>query len=345
MAMIRSLLSVMALVCFCAGSQLGLASAYKPIVLVNSFPPNGSADIVGRATTGKVLRLMTNLAAPAVTDLLAARTGAALGLILDRVVKIDRRAHGRSIPGIEYVINSLPDGNTLLFMNNIELLVQPRLYRVPYLPRRDLLPVAAVARMPIVMIALSNGGPTNVREFLEAARASPGDMNYASSGDFRSGHLAGELFARRNGLSLVHVPYNGGSNALNGIVKGHVPIAFVPLPSVLPAIPGGKIRIIAIADLMRFEALPDVPTLSESGMPGFEAASWFGIYVPSGTRPDSVARINHAVVTGLQSIRTESWLRSQGLQARNPDAIQYGELMRGEYEKWMPVLDQLNPPY
>ena len=77
-------------------------------------------------------------------------------------------------------------------------------------------------------------------------------------------------------------------------------------------------------------------------MPGFEAASWFGIYVPSGTRPDSVARINHAVVTGLQSIRTESWLRSQGLQARNPDAIQYGELMRGEYEKWMPVLDQLN---
>jgi tripartite-type tricarboxylate transporter receptor subunit TctC len=345
MAVIRVLLFAVVLVLAGASVTVVLADSFKPIVLINTFPPNGPADVVGRAATNKMLKLMTTFAAPAVTDVLAARAGDAMGLALDRIVGVERRAHGRSIPGIRYVVNSRPDGNTLLFGNSIELIIQPRLHRLPYAPQRDLIPVAASARMPVVMIALSKGGPASVRAFMDAARASPGVLNYASSGDFRSGHLAGELFVMRTGVSVVHVSYNGGNDALNGVIKGHIPVAFIPLPSVLPAIPGGKIRILGIADPLRHETLPQVPTLSETGVPGFEAASWFGIYAPAGTPDDIVARLNNGMITGLRTTQTERLLLSQGLQARYPSAAEFGELMRTEQKKWTPVLDGLNPPY
>ena len=129
-----------------AGTSSPLADPYKPIILVNSFPPNGPADIVGRTSINKMLKLMTTFAAPAVTDLLAARAGNAIGLGLDRVVSVNRRAYGRGIPGTLYVVNSRADGDTLLFSNNIELLTRSRLYRLSYRPQRDLIPVAAIAR-------------------------------------------------------------------------------------------------------------------------------------------------------------------------------------------------------
>jgi len=345
MAAFHSLLIAAALALGSAASSPALADSYKPIILINPYPPNGPADVVGRIATNKMLRLMTTLAAPALTDVLVVRAGDAMGLALDRIVKVDRRAYGRSIPGARYVVTSRRDGDTLLFGNSIELITQPRLYRLPYVPQRDLVPVAAVARMPIVMIASSQRGPASVRIFVNAAQATPGALNYASSGDFRSGHLAGELFVKRAGVSVVHVSYNGGNDALNGVIKGHVPVAFVPLPSVLPAISGGKIRILGIADPLRHVTLPQVPTLSEAGMPGFEAASWFGIYAPAGTPADIVARLNEGMVSGLRSLKLERLFLSQGLQARYPNAVEYGELMRAEEQKWKPVLDGMNPPY
>ena len=345
MAIARVLLFTTVLVLSGAGTPGLGADPYKPIVLVNSFPPNGPPDIVGRTSINKMLKLMTSFAAPAVTDLLAARAGNAIGLGLDRIVSVDRRAYGRGIPGTLDVVNSPADGDTLLFSNSIELLTRSRLYRLSYRPQRDLIPVAAIARMPIVMIARTQSGVNTVRAFLDAARNTPGALDYASSGDFRSGHLAGELFAMRAGVSLVHVSYNGGNDAVNGVIKGQVPVAFVPLPSALPAIPGGKIRVIGIADAMRLEALPDVPTISESGVPDFQADSWFGIYAPAGTPADVVARLNDAVIYGLRATRTESLLVAGGLQARYPGAAEFGEFILAEQNKWTPVLNRMNPPY
>jgi len=346
MGMVQSSLLILALALFPGlALPLSLSEPGRPIVLINSFPPNGPADLVGRSITGRMLKLMTTFGSPAVTDVLASRTGHAVGLVLDRAVKVDRRARGRGIPGTGYVAKSIPDGHTLLFVNNVELLVQPKLYRLPYRPDRDLKPIAAVARMPIAMIALTRGGPASVQDFIVAARASPEKLNYASSGEFRSGHLAGELFATRAGLSLVHVPYNGGNEALNGLLRGQIPVAFVPLPSVLPAIPGGKIRIIGIADAARIETLPHVPTISESGVSGFEAASWYGVYAPAGILPDEMSILNDAIVTGLRANLTERYLASQGLQARYPGSREYGQLMSAEEKKWAPILERMSPPY
>jgi tripartite-type tricarboxylate transporter receptor subunit TctC len=341
----RSLLIAMVLALAGAGFAPALADPFKPIVIINTYPPNGPADIVGRTAISKMLKLMTTFAAPALTDVIVVRAGDAMGHALDRIVTVDRRSHARSIPGVRFVVTARPDGDTLLFSNSLDLITLPRLHRLPYEPRRDLTPVAAIARMPVVMIALAKGGPASVRAFVEAAQAAPGTLNYASSGDFRSGHLAGELFVKRTGVSVVHVSYNGGNEALSGVIKGHVPVAFVPLPSVLPAIPGGKIRILGIADRMRHETLPHVPTISESGVPGFEAASWFGIYTPAGTPEGIVARLNQGMVSGLRSAQLERQLLSQGLQARYPSAAAFRDLMRAEQQKWAPVMDGLSPPY
>ena len=321
-----------------------LADQPTPIILVNTYPPNGPDDIVGRTATNKMLKLMTTFSAPALTDVLAARAATAMSFSLDRIVNVERRSYARGVPGIRYVIASRPNGDTLLFCNSLDLITQPRLHRLPYAPQRDLTPVGAVARMPIVMIARSSGGPASVRAFLELARGAPGELNYASSGDYRSGHLAGELFVTRAGVSAVHVSYNGGNDAVNGVIKGQVSVAFVPLPSALPALPGGKIRVLGISDRVRHETLPQVPTISEAGVPGFVAAGWFGLYAPAATPPAIVERLNRAIVTGLRTVQTERLLLAQGMQARFPSAAEFGELMRAELKKWAPVLDRLNPP-
>ena len=335
----------MAVLLALAGAASASTDPFKPIVLINSFPASGSAEITGRSATNKMLKLMTTLATPALPDVLATRGGDAMGLALDRIVRVERRAYGRGIPGADHVVNSPRDGDTLLFSNNLELIVQPRLYRLPYVPPRDLVPVAAVARMPIVLVALAQGGPASVRAFVDEARAAPGAFNYASPGDFRSGHLAGELFVKRTGVSVVHVLYNGGSDALNGVIKGHVQVAFIPLPSALPALAGGKIRLLGIADTLRHETLPQVPTLTEAGVPGFEAASWFGLYAPTGTPREIVARLNRGMIAGLRALHLERLLLSQGLQARYPSANEFVELMRAEDKKWAPIVDAMKPPY
>jgi tripartite-type tricarboxylate transporter receptor subunit TctC len=328
-----------------AGFMPAFADRESPIVLVNTYPPNGPDDVVGRTATNKMLKLMTTFAAPALTDVLAARAASAMGLSLDRLVKVERRSYARGIPGVRSVITARPDGETLLFSNSLELITQPRLHRLPYAPQRDLTPVGAVARMPIVMIARFDAGPSDVRAFLEMARAAPGKLNYASSGDHRSGHLAGELFVMRTGVSVVHVSYNGGNDAVNGVIKAQVPVAFVPLPSALPAIASGKLRVLGIADATRHETLPQVPTISEAGVPGFEAAAWFGIYVPAATPRALVESLNRGIVAGLRAVQTERFLLAQGLQARYPSAAEFSELMRTEAKKWTAVLDGLSPPY
>jgi tripartite-type tricarboxylate transporter receptor subunit TctC len=345
MALFPARLLAVALSLTIAGAVPALAERFKPIVIINTYPPNGPDDVVGRIATNKMLRLMTTFAAPALTDVVATRAGSAMGLSLDRIVKVERRSYARGVPGIRYVVTARPDGGTLLFSNSLDLITQPRLHRLPYAPQRDLTPVGAVARMPIVMIARSGTGPASVRAFLDMARSAPGKLNYASSGDFRSGHLAGELFMARTGLSVVHVAYNGGNEAVNGVIKGQVSVGFVPLPSALPAIPGGKIRVLGIADRTRHETMPETPTIGEAGVSAFEAAAWFGIYAPAGTSPAVVESLNRGMVSGLRTTQTERLLLAQGLQARYPGAAEFGNLMEAELKKWTAVLDGLGPPF
>ena len=345
--MVVFLTQLLAVALSLAGASVvpALAERLDPIVIVNTYPPSGPDDIVGRTATNRMLKLMTTFAAPALTDMLAARAASMMGLSLDRVVNVERRSYARGVPGIRYVVTARSDGATLLFSSSLDLITQPRLNRLPYEPQRDLTAVGAVARMPIVMIARSGTGPPSVRAFLDMAGAAPGKLNYASSGDYRSGHLAGELFVTRTGVSVVHVSYNGGNDAVNGVIKSQVSVAFVPLPSAIPAIRGGKIRVLGVADRMRHETLPQVPTISEAGVPGFEAAAWFGIFAPAKTPRAVVESLNRGLVIGLRTAQNERLLLAQGLQARFPSAAEFRDVMSAELKKWTPVLDGLRPPY
>jgi tripartite-type tricarboxylate transporter receptor subunit TctC len=337
------------LIAFAAATGAGWLPAHgqpdNPIVIINSYPPIGPAEIAGSASINKILKIMQNFAAPSITDVMALRAGDALGITLDRIVAVERRSRERSLQAARHVVNAAPDGHTLLFSSSIEMVTNPRLFKLSYVPLRDLVPVAVVARMPVVVISAASGGFDSVQAYVAAARANPGKLNYGSSGDFRTGHLAGELFSGRAGIVAVHVPFNGGNEAVSGVLKGQLAVAFVPLPSVLPALPGGKIRVLGIADAARHETLPHVPTVEETGVRGFEAASWYGIFAPAGTPVVLVAQFNDGIVTGLRMLRAEQLLLSHGLQVQNHTAGEFGELMRAEHRKWGPVIDGLKPPF
>ncbi|MBM3358236.1 MAG: tripartite tricarboxylate transporter substrate binding protein [Betaproteobacteria bacterium] len=344
-ALMKKLLIVMMLTA-AAWAQVARASAplEKPVVLVNPYPASGLAEISGSTATNKVLKIMQNFATPSVTDVVAERAGQMMGAALGRSVTVERRARGRSILGARFVAASAPDGRTLLFTNSIQILTYPRLYELPYAPLRDFTPVAAIARMPVVAITAAEGGSGSLREFIGAARAAPGALNYGSSGDFRSGHLAGELLRAITGISAVHVAYNGGNDAVQGVLKRQVEVAFVPLPAALPALPGGKIRVLAIADRERHKTLSHVPTMREAGVGDFEAATWFGIFAPSGTPPGVVSRLSEGIAAGMRTVHTERLMLALGLQARYLPAEEFSELMRAEQGKWEPVIGALVPP-
>jgi tripartite-type tricarboxylate transporter receptor subunit TctC len=337
---------ILAVLALAAWAQGACASApgERPVVLVNPYPAIGLSEISGSTATNKVLKIMQNFATPSATDVVAEHAGQMMGSALGRAVTVERKARGRSILGTRFVAESAPDGRTLLFTNSIQILTYPRLYELPYVPLRDFTPVAAIARMPVVAIAAAEGGPGSLQAFVGAARAAPGTLNYGSSGDFRSGHLAGELLRAIAGISVVHVAYNGGNDAVQGVLKRQVEIAFVPLPAALPALPGGKIRVLGIADRVRHETLPQVPTVREAGIRDFEAATWFGIFAPSGTPARIVARLEDGIAAGVRTVHTERLMLSLGLQARYLPAEEFEELIRAEQEKWEPVIGALVRP-
>lgn len=329
----------------CAGWLPAPGLAEKPIVIINPYPPSGPAELAGSSATNKALKIMQTFAAPSVTDVLAERVGQSMGVALDRIVTIERRSRGRSIVGARYVAESAPDGHTLLLSSSVKMVTYPRLYPLPYDPLRDFIPVAPVARMPVVVIAPAGGAVHSLRGLIEAAQGAPGKFNYGSAGDFTSSHLAAELFKTKTGTRLVHVNYNGGMEAVNGVAKGQVHVAFVPLPAVLPFASSDRFRLLAIADAARHEVLPTVPTVAEHGLPDFEAATWFGIFAPRGTPGGVVAQLNEAIAKGLRSQQSMRLLFSQGLQGRHLSSTQFARLIHAEHAKWRPVINALKPPY
>jgi tripartite-type tricarboxylate transporter receptor subunit TctC len=316
------------------------ATPEAPIVLVNSYPAGGPAELAGSAATNKMLKILHGFAAPSITDVLAERAGAAVSGAFEQAVRVQRRAQGRSIVGTRQVADAPPDGRTLLFTSSVRLVTHPRLYRLPYVPLRDLVPVAALARMPVVVVA-GPRGPATLGDFLAAARAAPGALNYGSAGDFRTSHLAGELLRRRAAIEIVHVSYNGGNEALNGLLTGQVEVAFVPLPSVLPVLGSGRFRVLAIADPKRLETLPDVPAVSELGLGEFEAAKWFGLFAPAGTPAHVVEALNAAIVEAFTRTSSARLLQAYGLQAQHLTAAEFEERLRAEQRKWDPLIRSL----
>ena len=285
------------------------------------------------------IRLVVPFPAGGTTDILARDVAKQLTETLGQAVVVDNRPGAGGNIGADLVAKAAPDGYTLLMGTVGTHAINPSLYaKMPYDHVKDFVPVVLVAGVPNVLVVNPSVPVNTVADLVKLAKAKPGSINFASSGSGTSIHLSGELFKTMAGVDMTHVPYKGSSPALTDLMGGQVQIMFDNLPSSLPLIKSGKLRAVAVTSLKRAPALPDVPTVAESGFPGFEASSWFGILAPAGTPAPIVARLNAEVNKWLQSPEAKQQLLTQGAEAAGGPPESFVAHIRAETEKWAKVV-------
>jgi len=289
----------------------------KPIRLVVPFPPGGATDIIARAVAQK------------------------LSETWGQSIVVDNRPGAGGNIGTELVAKAPPDGYTLEMGTVGTHAINASLYaKIPFDNVKDFVPIILVAGVPNVLEVTPSLPVNSVQELITYAKANPGKLNFASSGNGTSIHLSGELFKVMTGVQMTHVPYKGSAPALQDLIAGQVQLMFDNLPPSLPQIKSGKLRALAVTSATRAPALPDVPTVAESGLPGFEASSWFGLLAPAGTPPAIIAKINAEVAAWLASPEGKEKLASIGANAAGGSPEDFARHIQAETAKWAKVVKE-----
>ena len=286
----------------------------RPIRMVVPLSPGGFADVPGR--------------------ILASRLSALLGYN----VFVENRPGAGGTIGADFVAKSAPDGYTLLFTGTPHVISAWIYKKLPYDALKDFEPVALVASGPYVLVVNPQLPVHSVRELIAAAKAQPGKIDYASSGNGSAQHLVSALFASMAGIELNHVPYKGSGPAMQDLLGGQVKVSFAGIPNVLPHVKAGRLRALAVSTPQRSPDLPDVPTAAEAGVPGYQATLWLNLAAPAGTPGDIVQRIYAETARALQDAELQQNFRSAGVEASPMSPQELAGFMRGEYEKWGKVV-------
>ncbi len=291
------------------------------------------------AWPAKPITIVVPFAAGGTTDILARVVGQALGRELGTSVVVDNRAGAGGNIGAAMAAKAPADGYTL-FMGTVGThAINASLYkRLPFDPVRDFAPLTRVAMVPNLLVANPNKPYKSVRELVAYARANPGKVNFASSGSGSSIHLSGELFNTLAKVEMVHVPYKGSAPAVTDLVAGQVDVMFDNMPSAIQHVRSGRLRALAVTTAKRSNDLPDVPTIAEAGVPGYEATSWFGLYAPAATPAPLLARVHAALVKVLADPEVRRKMDDQGAEPMSETPEQFAEFMRKETAKWAQVV-------
>jgi tripartite-type tricarboxylate transporter receptor subunit TctC len=286
----------------------------SPVTVVVPFGPGGNIDITARSV------------APTMAQ--------ALG----KPVIVDNRPGAGGMLGAGLVAKATPDGHTLLLASTGSLAAAPALYsKLSFDPVTSFSMVRAITRVPLVLVVNPSVPAKNLQELIALAKAKPGALTFASTGNGTSNHLAGELFKKMSGTDLVHVPYKGSSQALTDLLSGQVNVMFDNVPSSLPHIKAGKLRAIGMTSAARSPILPDLPTLAESGLPGFEASTITGLAVPTGTPAAATQKLDAAVAKALALPDVQSKFADLGAEVVSIGGPEFSALMRSETAKWSKV--------
>ena len=295
----------------------------------------------GQAYPAKPIRLVVPFPAGGTTDILARAVGQKLTEAWGQPVVVDNRPGAGGNIGAELVAKAASDGYTLLMGTVGTHAINASLYaKMPYDHIKDFAPVILVAGVPNVLVVNPAVPVNSVQELIAYAKANPGRLNFASSGSGTSIHLSGELFKVMAGVQMTHIPYKGSAPALQDLIGGQVQLMFDNLPSALPQIKGGKLRALAVTSATRAAALPDVPTVAEAGLPGFEASSWFGVLAPAGTPVAIIARLNAEIANWLASPEAREKLASQGANAAGGSPEDFAKHIAAETAKWQKVVKE-----
>jgi len=293
------------------------AQAYpsKPIRYIVPFPAGGGQDLVVRA--------------------LAPRMSEALG----QTVIVDNRPGAATMVGAELAAKSPPDGYTIFNGSNTTLAINPNLYsKVPYDPLKDFAAVTQIASLPNLLVVHPSLPVRTVKELAALARNRPGQLNYGSSGTGTPAQLAGVMFGDEAHAKLVHVPYRGSSQALTALISGETQMMFGSMTSTLPFVKSGRLRAIAVTGAKRSLAAPEVPTVAEAAFPGFEAVTWYGLFVPAGTPAAIVSKLNAEVVKILRAPDFRDWLVAQGADPVGSTPDELAAFVKTELVKYAKIV-------
>ena len=286
----------------------------------------------------KPIRLVIGYAAGGTADIVARLIAAPLSNALGQQVIADNRPGAASNIGMEFVAKAPPDGYTLL-MSTPAISSNPTLYgKVPWDPIASFAPVTLVGEVPVVLVVHPSLPAKSVRELIALAKAQPGKLNFGSSGNGGIGHLVGEHFKSMTGINMTHVPYKGNAPALIDLMAGALDLAFSDLAGASPHMKSGKLRPLAIASAKRSPTLPDLPTMSEAGVPGFQASSWFAVFAPAGTPRPVIDRLNTEIVKVVRAPELRDRMTGLGFDVVAGKPEELGAFLKTEIVKWTKVI-------
>jgi len=314
---VRQLCQVALLSCMLGiTATAALAQAYpnKPIKLIVPFAPGGFTDVVARIL------------------------GQKLSISLGQPFVIENKAGAGSTIGTDFVAKAAPDGYTLVMVSTTHV-ISPAIYaKLPYDPIKSFTPVSKLVDSAYVLMVNPKVPVNSVADYIALAKAQPDKIHYASSGNGSSQHLMGGMFAAMTGTKLIHVPYKGSSGAASDLVAGVVESSFAGVPNAMAQVPAGRLKALAVTTAKRIPQLPDVPTMQEAGVPGYEASVWLGLLAPAGTPKEIVARLNAEIAKVMSAPDTKKELYAAGVESdiSSPEAL--GTLMNREMERWGKVI-------
>ena len=312
---VRSVVSAFAaFACFAMGQVVAQSYPTAPVRVIVPFPPGGGVDAMGRLV------------------------GQKLSEVLGKPVVIDNRAGANGMIGSEAVARSSKDGYTLL-VNGANFVTTPMLFsKVSYDPIRDFDPISLMALGPNVLVVHPSLPVKSVKDLIALARTKPGHVQFAGSGSGSTPHLAGELFNVMARVQMVHIPYRGSGPAMIGLLAGEAPVMFLPAINAGGHVATGRLRAIAVTSRERLSAMPDLPTVSEAGLPGYESSQWYGLLAPAGTPPAVLILLNARVATIMQDANMKTRMTNDGLVPIGSSREDFAAHIRSETDKWARVI-------
>jgi hypothetical protein len=287
----------------------------RPIKMVVAYPPGGGTDIVAR------------LIAPE------------LGKQLGQNITIENRGGASGNIGTDAVVQSPPNGYTLLMGNIGPNAINVSIFKkMPYNPEKDLMPIALVGITPNVLITAPDFPIKNIPDLIKLAKSQPGKINFPSAGNGTSSHLSGVLMNSMANIDMVHIPYKGGGLAITDLLGGQVQVYFATIPAAMPFIKSGKVKAIAVTSEQRSSALSDLPTIAESGLPGYSASTWYGLYAPKGTPKEVIELIHKALMEVLKNPSVKEQMLQRGFEVATTTPAQFASFIHSEIAKWAKVV-------
>ena len=314
------------------------AAVLAAAILALGAAPSATAQ----AYPSKTVRILVGFARGGAMDIVARTVGQKMAAGLGQTVIVENKPGAASNIAIRQLIDSPPDGYTVMLVAN-GLTANPLLYtQQPFDPNADVVPISLVARLPVVIAADPKSEVSSIAKLIELSRAKPGSLSYGSPGSGSTPHLAVELFARGAGIGLTHIPYKGGKPAITDVLGGQLPLVAVNAVEVQPLWKDGKLKVLAALSAQRVSTMPDVPTIAESGFPGFEANVWHAFIAPKGTPPAIVERLRAEIHKALADPEVKERLAALGAEVSPSTSQELAALVRTEHERYGKLIREAN---